>query len=142
MKSKTTKSALIVFNDNKATANKKADIAMKSFKKKLPKAQTGIIAGPMDKSFQNSVDKATARAYAAQKANIKYGPKGDFDKAYATDMAQIKEMENQGRQYEGRPYQKKGGATKSTKFAALAPPYNKATAADRIAGAKKNARKK
>ena len=39
------------------------------------------------------------------------------------------------------PY-KKGGATKATKFAALAPPYNKATAADRIAGAKKNVRKK
>jgi hypothetical protein len=35
-----------------------------------------------------------------------------------------------------------GGATKAAKFAALAPPYNKATAADRIAGAKKNARKK
>jgi len=32
---------------------------------------------------------------------------------------------------------KKGGATKATKFAALAPPYNKATFADRIAGAKK-----
>lgn len=46
-------------------------------------------------------------------------------------------------------YQKKGGSTKmatggttkATKFAALAPPYNKATAADRIAGAKKNKRK-
>ena len=37
---------------------------------------------------------------------------------------------------------KNGGATKATKFAALAPPYNKATAADRIAGAKKNVRKK
>ena len=37
---------------------------------------------------------------------------------------------------------KVGGATKATKFAALAPPFNKATAADRIAGAKKNARKK
>ena len=37
---------------------------------------------------------------------------------------------------------KTGGATKATKFAALAPPFNKATAADRIAGAKKNARKK
>lgn len=37
-----------------------------------------------------------------------------------------------------------GGATKTTKakkFAALAPPYDKATAADRIAGAKKNKRK-
>ena len=37
---------------------------------------------------------------------------------------------------------KKGGATKAKKFAALAPPYNKATFADRIAGAKKNIRKK
>jgi len=35
-----------------------------------------------------------------------------------------------------------GGVTKAKKFAALAPPYNKATAADRIVGAKKNARKK
>lgn len=34
------------------------------------------------------------------------------------------------------------GASKAAKFAALAPPYDKATAADRIAGAKKNARKK
>ena len=37
---------------------------------------------------------------------------------------------------------KKGGVTKAKKFAALAPPYNKATAADRIAGAKKNSKKK
>lgn len=37
---------------------------------------------------------------------------------------------------------KTGGAAKATKFAALAKPFNKATAADRIAGAKKNARKK
>ena len=36
----------------------------------------------------------------------------------------------------------KAGGTINKKFAALAPPYNKATAADRIAGAKKNARKK
>jgi hypothetical protein len=40
------------------------------------------------------------------------------------------------------PRQKKGGVTKAKKFAALAPPYDKITAADRIAGAKKNARKK
>ena len=37
---------------------------------------------------------------------------------------------------------KKGGATKATKFAALAPPYNKATFADKIVGAKKSAKKK
>jgi flagellar basal body rod protein FlgB len=45
-------------------------------------------------------------------------------------------------QKKGGPVYKKGGATKATKFAALAKPFNKATAADRIAGAKKNARKK
>ena len=39
------------------------------------------------------------------------------------------------------PRLKKGGVTNS-KFAALAPPYNKATAADRIAGAKKNSKNK
>ena len=32
---------------------------------------------------------------------------------------------------------KKGGTTKAAKFAALAPPYNKATFADKIVGAKK-----
>ena len=32
---------------------------------------------------------------------------------------------------------KTGGATKAAKFAALAPPYNKATFADKIVGAKK-----
>jgi hypothetical protein len=36
-----------------------------------------------------------------------------------------------------KPPYKKGGSTKAAKFAALAPPYNKATFADRIAGAKK-----
>ena len=34
---------------------------------------------------------------------------------------------------------KTGGATKATKFAALAPPYDKATFADKIVGAKKSA---
>jgi len=37
---------------------------------------------------------------------------------------------------------KKGGATKAAKFAALAPPYNKATFADKIVGAKKMAKNK
>lgn len=47
-----------------------------------------------------------------------------------------------GTRKKGGAVYKSGGTTKSKKFAALAPPYNKATAADRIAGAKKNARKK
>jgi hypothetical protein len=36
-----------------------------------------------------------------------------------------------------RPKFQTGGSAKKAKFAALAPPYNKATFADRIAGAKK-----
>jgi hypothetical protein len=61
---------------------------------------------------------------------------------------------NDGRVWDGKRYvtpltgskrggakMAKGGMTKAKKFAALAPPYNKATAADRIAGAKKNKRK-
>ena len=39
-------------------------------------------------------------------------------------------------------YYKKGGATKAAKFAALAPPYDKATFADKIVGAKKSASSK
>jgi len=41
-----------------------------------------------------------------------------------------------------RPKFQTGGTTKASKFAALAPPYNKATFADRIVGAKKKAKKK
>ena len=37
---------------------------------------------------------------------------------------------------------KKGGTAKTKKFAALAPPYDKVTYADKIAGAKKRAKKK
>lgn len=39
------------------------------------------------------------------------------------------------------PKAKKGGVIKSSKFAALAPPYNKATFADKIVGAKKTKKK-
>jgi hypothetical protein len=60
------------------------------------------------------------------------------------DYLERKSSVNRGnpRGKDGGMMYKKGGATKATKFAALAPPFNKATAADRIAGAKKNARKK
>jgi hypothetical protein len=43
---------------------------------------------------------------------------------------------NAGRNENDTYTYKKGGSTKATKFAALAPPYNKATFADRIVGAK------
>ena len=41
-----------------------------------------------------------------------------------------------------RPKFQTGGSTKTSKFAALAPPYNKATFADKIVGAKKKSKKK
>ena len=63
------------------------------------------------------------------------GPQGPTNKKNLTP-SQDKEMRRMGPNK-----QKMGGATKATKFAALAPPYNKATAADRIAGAKKNKKK-
>jgi len=48
-----------------------------------------------------------------------------------------------GRCVKARPVQfASGGSVKNAKFAALAPPYNKATFADKIVGAKKNAKKK
>jgi len=48
-----------------------------------------------------------------------------------------------GRCVKARPVQfASGGNVKNNKFAALAPPYNKATFADKIVGAKRNAKKK
>jgi hypothetical protein len=48
-----------------------------------------------------------------------------------------------GRCVKARPLQfASGGSIKNAKFAALAPPYNKATFADKIVGAKRNAKKK
>jgi len=48
----------------------------------------------------------------------------------------------QGNRIGKQTVHKKGGATKAAKFAALAPPYDKATFADKIVGAKKNASSK
>jgi hypothetical protein len=48
-----------------------------------------------------------------------------------------------GRCVKARPLQfASGGSVKNAKFAALAPPYNKATFADKIVGAKRNTKKK
>jgi len=65
-----------------------------------------------------------------------------YPEAVPEDVISSKNMiEAEDRKMEyGDPY-KKGGATKAKKFAALAPPYNKATFADRIVGAKKNKKK-
>jgi hypothetical protein len=65
-----------------------------------------------------------------------------LNRAVKTSCKNTKVRSASGSCVKERPTMKKGGSTKATKFAALAPPYNKATAADRIAGAKKNAKKK
>jgi hypothetical protein len=67
--------------------------------------------------------------------------KGIFNKPVKPGIPQLPDFPSGGAKNGGMIY-KKGGATKAKKFAALAPPFNKATAADRIVGAKKNARKK
>ena len=269
MKSKTTKpSALKVFNDNKVTANKKADIAMKSFKKSLPKAQYGENVGTQFKGSELAKEYEKAPMvgaqpewdYLAQKQNMAKGPRAGkftsygvneteiyrnpktdkvtmtpasnvyndprFSKAQEATNAFYNKEKNAGTLYsnpkefraryrteknkfadsntsnsistvkkkggpvkmkkggvtgvelkrrgqvnkrlgieaklegqsmkrlgqdmkaagmrkksEGKAMMKTGGATKATKFAALAPPYNKATFADRIVGAKKNKKK-
>jgi hypothetical protein len=64
--------------------------------------------------------------------------KGETFEGYKRRMGPLKK----GGTVKALAIKKTGGATKATKFAALAPPYNKATFADRIVGAKKNARKK
>jgi hypothetical protein len=46
MKKTSKPNPLKVFNDNKANAVKKAGATMSAFKKSLPKAQNGIVAGP------------------------------------------------------------------------------------------------
>ena len=92
----------------KKTVAKKPMMKTGGAKKPLRKAQTGdMVAGPMTESKQKYMDKAKANAVAAQKANIVYGPKGEYDRAYGSDMADIKQKENQARMY-----QKKGGVVK------------------------------
>jgi hypothetical protein len=54
----------------------------------------------------------------------------------AADRKINRVINNVGRNENDTYAYKKGGSTKATKFAALAPPYNKATFADRIVGAK------
>lgn len=84
-----------------------------------------------DSVLGNYVIKPAANAFLtgvenAGKAVKKYGPKL---------MEAASNMER-------GPKIKKGGTIKNKKFAALAPPYDKVTFADKIAGAKKRSKKK
>jgi hypothetical protein len=200
---------LKVFNDNKAMAYKKAGGAMKAFKKSLPKAQDGIIQGPLTEAGlymynQEKTKNSTAGNAAAEsirKADLNPNnseklSRGKSNRVYSKQIEKdkvsklvTKEEKKEYRKSKAgktdrnilatglgvaagittglastdNPIRRKfrkawnlpkdkiggtvnkmkvGGSTKASNFAALAPPYNKATAADRIAGAKKNARKK
>jgi hypothetical protein len=106
-------------------------------KKPLRKAQYGTAgsttppAGPRDPKLVPGISSPTG-PYSTSTPTMGGKPLTPAEVAALNKQANIKRLT-------GR---KQGGATKAKKFAALAPPYNKATAADRIAGAKKNARKK
>ena len=75
----------------------------------------------------------------------KYGEGGPTTKPISTPTEQSSQPNTPPtgpNKLTGNPRLKKGGVTKATKFAALAAPKNKITFADKIAGAKKNAKKK
>ena len=92
--------------------------------KKLRKTDPGNIAFMQIAKNPEEFDPKDVKKYGAKKPSKRM----------------IREMskESESAPMQTTPY-KKGGATKATKFAALAPPYNKATFADRIVGAKKSA---
>ena len=153
----------------KKTASKKPMMQKGGVKKPLRKAQTGTTTGTPFQQYMKTpgavasdtimkpidevptiprkpVAKNPKNQGALLDAWVKtYGPQWR-DERYSMDP---NETMDQYKRRMNSPYKKggavkkmaKGGATKATKFAALAPPYNKATAADRIAGAKKNKRK-
>jgi hypothetical protein len=124
-------------------------------KKALVKAQDGaeVKAGPLSEEDARAAKAFGSRAMqtpAMQKKNntsekIARRMTGFDNTVRSNNNFNTQEVANdfpKTSTWKGAPYLKKGGATKATKFAALAPPFNKATAADRIVGAKKNARKK
>ena len=90
--------------------------------------RTAMVVNPITQGARGVVEGGfrTAAALGSKKAQEQVNK---IDSTYNANQATLSK-------------QKKGGTTKAKKFAALAPPYNKITAADRIAGAKKNARKK
>jgi hypothetical protein len=138
---KTVKSnPLKTFNDNKALAVKKMGGVQASFKKKLPKAQTGTFVkapivkvpkGPATKTW-NVGDPTPSGQFVKTPQDVERLNAMERQKGYAAERQKILATGSN---------LKTGGATKATKFAALAPPFNKATFADRIVGAKKNKKK-
>ena len=112
----------------------------------LRKAQKGKIV-KTSTPFQNYMKTPGAIASDTTQSftGSRDGSKPVLDKAYYDTYYAGRENErrtgNDKVKYDanGKRVYKKGGATKAAKFAALAPPYNKATFADKIVGAKKSA---
>ena len=88
-----------------------------------------------------SLNKGKAKVKSKSKSKSTAKTAGTKKKAVLNSRNPKKPMAISGDTMSNYAMYKAGGTTKS-KFAALAPPYDKATAADRIAGAKKNSRKK
>jgi len=125
-------------------------IKKKTVKTSIKKYQTGggkingynIYQGPVTKQMSNVVAK-NYPAGVGPRAITPEVTEADNMKRMGENLDRIPQTAQSTSKQAGRVRKHKtGGATKATKFAALAPPYDKATAADRIAGAKKNARKK
>ena len=124
----------------------------------LPKANKGRTIRDIDEYFPEPVrrERGDGSSYNPYTPKPKYGPmteeaamlqnsgKPNFSNGPTVMNTPITNLVNPMYTPEEKNggMMKKGGSTKSKKFAALARPFNKATAADRIAGAKKNARKK
>ena len=113
-----------------------SDTVMKTVSPDMPELQGGpgywnAAKRPVAKNpnNQNLLEKVYEQTYGqGWRGDTGQPARGETFEQYKRRMGPLKK---------GGSTMAKGGATKAKKFAALAPPYNKATAADRIAGAKK-----
>lgn len=109
---------------------KTAKKSLKKYQSNKDTGQTGKTDSSMAKNMLNAIRNFQAQGDSTK--NMKFQG-GKFDVDPRDPRIDGKYGDNTIRN------RKKGGSvTKAKKFAALAPPYNKATAADRIAGAKKS----
>ena len=114
---------------------------IKPFAKKVVKKITKPTTPKMElggTTTKRIIKKSTGGMYGIPQENL--GTSGQYGFAKKGGATGTHKMPNGKTMLNSK--MKKGGATKATKFAALAPPYNKATFADRIVGAKKSAKKK
>lgn len=131
---------LKVFNDNRAMAYKKAGGAMKDFKKSLPKAQDGKVAGPMTRlqaaltsasqppipyvdrigSYDNiapmmAMNKAVSKANMLNNINTAPKPRANELQMLQQRLDNFDRLKNYPGGIEQMRKQKKGGSVKSRK---------------------------